>query len=240
MPGKDAKGKKNKPKKTRAARGGGSVFYSESKKCWVWRAVTGHKPGGGLAYTQGRARTQAEGLRKKQAAERGGQQPHADKETVGEHLDHWLTDIAKPNTRPGTWARYEQVVRIHLKPRVGGTPLRKLTVSQVTKLWAEMGRDGVTAGNIKKCSEVFATALEAAVAEEKIPVAPTANAAKPKVTRDEVEVFTDEEVRTILKAAAGDRFEASTVWRSAPAPARASCCAWNWPTSTSTPARFAS
>jgi hypothetical protein len=153
----------------------------------VWKAVTGVKPGGGVAYTEGRARTQAEAVAKKRAAEAAGRRPHADRETVGEHLDHWLNDIAKPNTRGNTWDRYEQVVRPHLKPRVGGVPLRLFTVSRVTRLWADMGREGITPGNIKKCSEVLAAALEAAVAEEKIPVAPTRKAAKPKVIRGEVE-----------------------------------------------------
>ena len=199
---------KRKPKKQRRVRGEGSVHYSESKRCWVWRAVTGHKPDGGVSYTEGRARTQAEGLRKKQLAEKGGQQPHENKETVGEHLAHWLTNVAKPNTRSNTWSRYEQVVRLHLKPRVGGIPLRKLTVSHVTKLWAELGADGMTPGTVKKCSEVFASALECAVSERKIPVAPTANAAKPRVIREEVEIFTDDEVKRILIAASGDRFEA--------------------------------
>jgi integrase len=192
----------------RRPRGEGCVYYSEAKACWIYKAVTGHKPDGGVSYTEGRARTQTEAVGKKRAAEQGGRRPNADRETVGEYLDHWLHDIAKPNTRDNTWARYEQVVRLHLKPHVGGVPLRQLTVSRVTKLWADLGRDGMAAGTVKKCSEVFATAMEAAVAEERIPVAPTANAAKPKVIRGEVEVFTDDEVRALIAAAAGHRFEA--------------------------------
>lgn len=192
----------------RRERGGGSVFYSESKKCWVWKAVTGLTAGGAVTYTQGRARTQAAALKKKQDAERSARQPNADKETVGEHLDHWLQDVAKPNTMPATWARYEQCVRLHLKPHVGGVPLKKLTVSRVVKLWADLGRDGMSGGNVKKCSEVLATALEQAVAEEKIAVAPTRKAAKPRVRRAEVEVFTDDEVRAIIGAAEGHRLEA--------------------------------
>jgi integrase len=192
----------------RRPKGDGSVFFSTAKDCWVWRAVVGFRPDGGVLHVEGRARTQAEALRKKQAAERASRRPNADRETVGDQLDHWLTDVAKPNTRPNTWDRYEQVVRKHLKPRVGGIPLRQLTVSTVTRLWADMRRDKVSAGNVKKCSEVLASALEAAVAEEKIPIAPTRKAAKPKVVRAEVEVFTDDEVRAILKASRGDRFEA--------------------------------
>jgi integrase len=208
MPDTKDRPKPRKQKNERRARGEGSVHYSEAKGCWVWRAITGHKPDGGVKYTEGRARTQADALRKKQKAERKQQQPHEDKETVGELLEHWLNDIAKLKTRPSTWDRYEQIVRIHLRPRIGGVPLRKLTVAQVTKMWADMDRDGISTGNIKKCSEVLATALEAAVSENKIPVAPTANAAKPKVVPEAIEVFTDDEVRAILKAAVGNRFEA--------------------------------
>lgn len=203
-----ASGDKPKKKRERRARGEGAVFYSEAQGCWLWRAIVGHKPDGGVRYKQGRARTQAAALKKKQDAERGQNQPHEDKETVGEHLDHWLNDVAKPNTRANTWSRYEQVVRLHLKPRIGGTPLRKLTVAAVTRLWAEMARADVSAGNIKKCSEVLATALEVAVSEHKISVAPTANAAKPKVLRPEIEVFVDDEVRELLKASATDPLDA--------------------------------
>lgn len=85
--------------------------------------------GRGGSYTEGRARTQAEAVEKKKAAEKTGQRPEASRETVGGHHDHWLSNVAKPNTRPNTWGRYEQVVRLQLKPRIGGVPLRKLTVS---------------------------------------------------------------------------------------------------------------
>ncbi|MBX9579698.1 MAG: site-specific integrase [Gemmataceae bacterium] len=196
---------KTRKRKGRAPRGGGSVFFSRSKGCWVWKAVTGHRPDGSVSYTQGRARSQAEALRKRQAAEKGGRRPHAERLTVAAHLDHWLYDVAKPNTRPNTWTRYEQVVRLHLAPRVGGVPLRKLEVAGVTTLWADMARDGVSPGNIKKCSEVLATALEVAVAEGRIDTAPTRSAAKPAVPDEPVGVFTDDEAKAILTACDGHR-----------------------------------
>lgn len=192
----------------RRARGEGAVFYSKAKGCWVWRAIVGHKPDGSVRYKQGRARTQGEALKKKQKAEQAKSQPHAEKETVGEHLQHWLENVAKPTVRPNSWTRYEEIVRLHLKPNIGGHPLRTLTVGQVTKLWAKLGRDGVKPGTVKSCAEVLATALECAVAEEKIATAPTRNAAKPKVRRRPVEVFTDDEVKKLLAAAVGDRHEA--------------------------------
>lgn len=194
----------------RGARGEGTVFFAAVDGCWRWRAVTGYKPDGSVTYTTGRARTQAEAVRRKRNAEKTGQQPHELKETVGEHIDRWLEDVARPSVRASTWASYERVCRLHLKPRIGGVPLRKLSVQQVAKLWADLGRgDGaLTPGGVRKCSEVLATALEAAVAAGKIPVSPTRKAPKPKVERPEIEVFTDAEAKAVLAAAAGDRLEA--------------------------------
>lgn len=68
------------------------------------------------------------------------------------------------------------MVRVHLRPRIGGVPLRGQTVPQVTRLWAAMAREGVKPGTVKKCSEVLASALEAAVAEVVIGTAPTRKA----------------------------------------------------------------
>jgi len=198
-------------KKGRRGRGEGSVFYSEAKACWVWRAVTGFKPGGGLRYTEGRASTQAAALKAKQAAEKGNRQPHEDLETVGEHLDHWLENVARPNVRANTFARYEQVVRLHLKPEIGGVPLRKFSVAQTTRLWAKLSRDGMGGGTVKTCSEVLASALEVAVSEGKIPTAPTRGAVKPRVLAKPIEVFADDEVRSIMAAANGHKHEALVV-----------------------------
>src|SRR5437868_5047362 len=47
---------------------------------------------------------------------------------VGEYLDYWLENIIKPNRRPATYEQYEWIVRLHLKPALGGCYLRRLTV----------------------------------------------------------------------------------------------------------------
>lgn len=200
--------KPRRGRKGRAPRGQGAVFYSESKGCWIWRAVTGTKPDGGVAYTEGRARTQAEGIEKKKAAEKADRRPNADRQTTGEYLDYWLTDVSKPNVRPNTWRRYEQVVRIHLKPRVGGVRLAKLAVADVNRCYADLAKEDVAPGTIKTCNEVFASCLEHAVREGVIPSAPTRSAVKPRVRRGPVEVFADAEVRSVLAAAAGHKLEA--------------------------------
>jgi integrase len=174
----------------------------------VWRAVTGRKPDGGVAYTHGTATTQAAAVEEKRAAEKVNRRAAAEHRTVGEYLTYWLNDVARPNTRPNTWRRYESVVRLHLAPRVGGTPLAGLTVAGVNACYADLAKAGVKAGTVKKCSEVFASCLEHAVREGVLPSAPTAAAVKPKVRRAPVEVFGDDEVRAVIAAAEGDRYGA--------------------------------
>jgi hypothetical protein len=51
--------------------------------------------------------------------------------TTGEWLDRWLHDLAKSNVAAKTWERYEEVVRLHLKPRLGSIPLHQLRPAHV-------------------------------------------------------------------------------------------------------------
>src|SRR5437870_4272536 len=53
----------------RRGRGEGAIFYSESKGCWVGRAIVGVRPSGAPKYREVTARSQAEVLRKKAEAE---------------------------------------------------------------------------------------------------------------------------------------------------------------------------
>src|SRR6188472_1663812 len=38
---------------------------------------------------------------------------------VGEYLDRWLKDSAKPRVRITTYANYERTVKLHIKPYLG-------------------------------------------------------------------------------------------------------------------------
>jgi integrase len=58
--------------------------------------------------------------------------------TVGEWLDRWLHDLARPSVAAKTWERYEEVVRIHLKPHLGKIPLHQLHPAHVQRLYAAL------------------------------------------------------------------------------------------------------
>ena len=46
--------------------------------------------------------------------------------TLAAYLDQWLADYAKPTVSTRTFERYEEIVRLHLKPALGGHILAHL------------------------------------------------------------------------------------------------------------------
>jgi hypothetical protein len=65
--------------------------------------------------------------------------PEADAMLVGAYLDRWL-----PTVKERTWARHEEVVRLHLKPTVGRLKLRKLGPLDVQELYLSKLRTGLS------------------------------------------------------------------------------------------------
>ena len=56
---------------------------------------------------------------------------------VREYLDYWLENIVRISQRPATYMRYENIVRLHLKPALGSHTLDSLTVPITQSLLRE-------------------------------------------------------------------------------------------------------
>ena len=56
--------------------------------------------------------------------------------TLGQYLDRWLPNI-KDTVRQRTWERYEQLVRVHIKPALGSKKLKDLTRTYLKALYRE-------------------------------------------------------------------------------------------------------
>ena len=106
-------------------------------------------------------------LRKLQNDAAGGQLAEPASVTVGQYLDSWLSDTAKPKCSPTTFARYESLVRVHLKPHVGGVKLARLQPVHVNHLMGEiarsMGDDRSPAWTQKMALTLVSNALRHAV-----------------------------------------------------------------------------
>ena len=65
--------------------------------------------------------------------------------TVGDYLDRWL-EAVKGSVRDRTWERHEQVVRLHLKPAIGGVKLDRLNALQVQSVYDGVAHFGCVLG----------------------------------------------------------------------------------------------
>ena len=65
-------------------------------------------------------------LAKALSDQQGGLSVDAGNQTVGEYLARWLKDSVRDTVRQGTFERYEQIIRLHIRPSLGTMRLKRL------------------------------------------------------------------------------------------------------------------
>jgi integrase len=203
----------------RKRRGEGTVFKRGAY--WVASASLGRGPDGKRKRVTVYAKTIAE-LNEKLAEkkrEAGSEAPAKDRATatVGDLLDRWLTSV-KPSVSPGTALMYDQHVRLHIRPHVGGVRLRELRAGHVEHLVARLagvaGREGdqgpVSPAMIRKVFTTFRAALAYGVDKDLLTRNPSDAVRKqlPRRDRKVKGTLTPDEARALLAAADGDRLAA--------------------------------
>lgn len=68
----------------------------------------------------------------------------ADNLKLGEYLDRWLADSVADTVRPTTFERYEQIVRLHIRPALGNLKLKNVTPAHVRGLYRQKLEDGLS------------------------------------------------------------------------------------------------
>jgi integrase len=126
--------------------------------------------------------------------------------TLGDYLDKWLPNI-KDTVRQRTWERYEQLVRVHIKPALGHVKLKELTRAHVKGLYSKK-RGCVSPRTVQYIHTTLHKALKEAVADNLVPrnVAEGIKPAKSK--QKEITPLTPEQAKVFFEAARGDRYEA--------------------------------
>ena len=89
--------------------------------------------------------------------------------TVGEYLDRWLADYGRHNPSGHSYDRYEGIVRVHLKPAMGGIALAKLTPAHIQSFYDARLGEGLSAGSVRKIHAVLHSALRRALRLQMIP-----------------------------------------------------------------------
>lgn len=130
------------------------------------------------------------------------------RQTVGYFLDRWLEDSVSVTVRPRTYARYAELVRLHISPTLGNIALSKLIPQHVQSLYTEKLRAGLSRRTVEHIHAVLRRALGQAfnwglVARN---LATMADAPHPRKT--EIRSYSIEEARKLLQVIRGHRKEA--------------------------------
>src|SRR5215203_3487716 len=134
----------------------------------------------------------------------------ADKLTVGLYVDGWMAE--RKNTVSGrTWRVQESMLRNRVKPHVGDVRLSKLTPADVRAMYRRLLSDGLTPSTVGNVHVILKQALRDAVRDKHIRSNPLDDVKPPKLTRKEKQVLTPDEVRRLLDAVKGERFEGAYV-----------------------------
>ena len=127
--------------------------------------------------------------------------------TVVEFMADWM-DSEKESVRESTQARREQVLLLHVYPNIGHLRLGKLNALHVQRLYAAKLDEGLSPGTVRLIHANLSKALQKAVKWRLVSVNVARAATAPKNKPEEVKPLTREEVKRLLGAARGDRFEA--------------------------------
>lgn len=132
----------------------------------------------------------------------------AKKQTVGEFLTRWLTDVVRPGKAPKTYASYEEIVRLHLVPDLGRYRLEHLTPQHVAALLRAKQDAGFSPRRVHHMRAVLRAALNQGIKWGLVARNVAALTEPVRQAPRTVRPFTPEEARTVLTAARGHRFEA--------------------------------
>ena len=127
--------------------------------------------------------------------------------TLGEYLDRWL-EQQKDRVRIGTYKPYEAIVRLHIKPTLGSTKLDKLNAMQLEGLYAQKLDSGLSARRVRYIHVTIRKALKDAVRLQLLSLNVADSAIPPRPIKQEIHPLSQEQVKTLLEAARGDKLYA--------------------------------
>ena len=120
---------------------------------------------------------------------------------LGDYLDYWLTEVAGRSIRPTTYAKYETMIRLYLKPGLGRHRLDRLSVANVQSFFNSRLRAGDSPAKVHVIRTVLGAALTHAMREELIQRNVARLATLPPAPPERNQPWTAAEVRQFLLAA---------------------------------------
>ncbi|MFE0785133.1 tyrosine-type recombinase/integrase [Streptomyces mutabilis] len=191
-------------KRTRQPNGRSSIYKGKDDK-WHGRVTVGIRDDGRPDRRHVERKTRAEvtaAVRELEKQRDGGAVRKAGRAwTVEAWLTHWVETIAPLAVNENTMVGYGVAVRRHLIPALGAHRLDKLGPEHIERFYGRMQADGRRAGTIHQIHRTFRTSLNEAVRRGHLTRNPVQLAKAPRVSEEEIEPFTVEEVKRLLRAA---------------------------------------
>jgi integrase len=134
--------------------------------------------------------------------------PPSDRQTFGQYLEIWLAEAVRPAVRPKTFVSYATIVRLHVAPELGRTPISRLSPQQIQRLLNRKLEGGLSPRTVGMVFEVIRNALNRAVRWGLVGYNAASAASPPRYVRREMNALDQEQARRLLAAAAGHRLQA--------------------------------
>lgn len=125
--------------------------------------------------------------------------PNRSRVTLGTWADRWIESQA--DLSPTTRNRYEGIIRTHIEPRWGTTPLSSVTHSDVQR-WVS-GLE-VAPASVRKVHRVLSMVLDWAVADDRLARNPAAKISLPRVQQAERRFLSHQQVQQLADACGPD------------------------------------
>jgi integrase len=127
--------------------------------------------------------------------------------TVERYMHRWLEFISD-KVRPGTFKPYEAITRLHINPTLGSTKLDTLNALQLEKLYRQKLNEGLSARRVRYIHVTIRKALKDAVRLQLLSRNVADAAIPPRSVKQEIELLTQEQLRTLLDASRSDKLHA--------------------------------
>ena len=192
---------------------GEGMIRQKKKGHWEGRIVVGHKENGDPIFRYVYGKTQKELIDKlhhKIDEFRDAELTEDSKMTLGEWLDKWIAEYMTGTIRESTLDGYKTYTERYIKPALGDKPIAFITTADVQKFYNNLrknGRiknqhiygEGLSDGSVVRIHCMLHEALDMAVTEHLISNNPTNGTTVPKIIKKEMQVLTDEQLKTFMK-----------------------------------------
>ena len=189
---------------------------------WEGRIVIGHRENGEPLFRHVYAKTQKallDKLHQNIECYRDVELTEDSRMTLGQWLDHWLTEYKAGTVRPGTLEGYRRYIEYYIKPQLGDKQISLLSQQDIQRMYRRLKTEGrihehpemghqLSDSMVRHIHSTLHAALKDAVQAHVIPRNPTEGTTAPKPNYKPKRILTRAELDAFLAVVEQDE-----VWR---------------------------